>query len=102
MALKNPHPGRILKEQFLKEIGMSQNDIGKAIGVPPNRIHAIVKGARAVTVDTDLRLCRFLGLHDGHFMRLQVAYDTAKYKRQFGDEIAQIKPAKTLLQRNTP
>ena len=56
--IRNPHPGEILKEEFLREIGMSQNQLGHAIGVPGNRIHAIVNGTRSVTADTDLRLCK--------------------------------------------
>jgi addiction module HigA family antidote len=58
--LRNPHPGEILKEEFLNEIGMSQNQLAHAIGVPPNRVHAVVKGSRDITADTDLRLCKFL------------------------------------------
>ena len=54
--LRNPHPGEILKEEFLNEIGMSQNRLANAIGVPGNRIHAIVNGTRDITADTDLRL----------------------------------------------
>jgi len=61
-ALKNPHPGDILKHEFLQPTGLSQNRLAHAIGVPPNRIHSIVAGARSVTADTDLRLCRFFGL----------------------------------------
>jgi len=54
--LQNPYPGVILKEEFLNEIGMSQNQLAHAIGVPPNRIHTIVNGSRGITADTDLRL----------------------------------------------
>jgi addiction module HigA family antidote len=79
--LRNPHPGEILKEEFLNEIGMSQNQLGHAIGVPPNRIHAIVNGTRDITADTDLRLCKFFGLSEGYFLRLQNAYDTLEAKR---------------------
>jgi hypothetical protein len=46
--LRNPHPGEILKEEFLNPIGMSQNQLAHAIGVPGNRIHAIVNGTRAI------------------------------------------------------
>jgi antitoxin HigA-1 len=74
--LRNPHPGEILKEEFLNEVGMSQNQLAHAIGVPGNRIHAIVNGARAITGDTDLRLCKFFGLSEGYFLRLQNGYDT--------------------------
>jgi addiction module HigA family antidote len=80
--VRNPHPGEILKEEFLSEIGMSQNQLAHAIGVPGNRIHAIVKGTRDITADTDLRLCKFFGLSEGYFLRLQNAYDTleARYR----------------------
>ena len=58
--LRNPHPGEILKEEFLSAIGMSQNQLAHTIGVPGNRIHAIVNGTRAITGDTDLRTVRWL------------------------------------------
>jgi antitoxin HigA-1 len=80
--LRNPHPGGILKEEFLKGLGMSQNQLAHAIGVPGNRIHAIVNGTRNITGDTDLRLCKFFGLSDGYFLRLQNAYDTLEAKRR--------------------
>src|ERR1700676_360416 len=96
--LHNPHPGEILKEELLSEIGMSQNQLPHALGVPANRIHAIVKGTRDITADTDLRLCKFFGLAEGYFLRLQNAYDTLEAKRRVGGEVAQIKryePSKT-------
>jgi addiction module HigA family antidote len=80
--IRNPHPGEILKEEFLSEIGVSQNQLAQAIGVPGNRIHAIVNGTRDITADTDLRLCKFFGLTDGYFLRLQNAYDTLEAKRR--------------------
>ena len=80
--LRNPHPGEILKEEFLNAIGMSQNQLAHTIGVPGNRIHAIVNGTRAITGDTDLRLCKFFGLSEGYFLRLQNAYDTLEAKRR--------------------
>jgi addiction module HigA family antidote len=92
--LRNPHPGEILKEEFLNEVGMSQNQLAHAIGVPGNRIHAIVNGARAITGDTDLRLCKFFGLSEGYFLRLQNAYDTLEAKRRIATQLATIKPYK--------
>ena len=92
--LCNPHPGKILKEEFLSEIGMSQNHLAEAIGVPGNRIHAIVSGNRDISADTDLRLCRFFALSEGYFLRLQNAYDTLEAKRRIADQLARIEPYK--------
>ncbi|MFZ5836560.1 MAG: HigA family addiction module antitoxin [Pseudomonadota bacterium] len=90
--LHNPHPGEILKLEFLNELGMSQNRLAQSIGVPPNRIHAIVKGARDITADSDLRLCKFFGLSEGYFLHLQNAFDTLKAKRKIAPQVAKIKP----------
>jgi addiction module HigA family antidote len=92
--LHNPHPGEILKHEFLAEIDMSQNQLAHAIGVPGNRIHAIVNGTRDITADTDLRLCRFFRLSEGYWLRLQNSHDTMDAKRRIAPEIAKIKPYK--------
>ena len=92
--MRNPHPGEILKEEFLSEIDLSQNQLAQAIGVPGNRIHAIVNGLRDISADSDLRLCRFFGLTEGYFLRLQNAYDTLQAKRRISDQLAAIKPYK--------
>ena len=92
--LRNPHPGEILKEDFLREIAMSQNQLAQAIGVPGNRIHAIVSGTRDISADTDLRLCRFFGLSEGYFLRLQNAHDTLEAKRRIADQLSMIEPYK--------
>lgn len=90
--LKTPHPGEILKEEFLAETGLSQNALADALGVPRNRIHAIISGDRDITADTDLRLCRFFQLSEGYFLRLQNAYDTMEAKRKIAPQVAKIKP----------
>ena len=88
----NPHAGEILKYEFIDEAGISQNALAKAIAVPPNRIHAIVNGTRRITADTDLRLCKFFGLSEGYFLRMQSAYETMEAKREISDQIASIEP----------
>ncbi|GAB4244304.1 MAG: HigA family addiction module antitoxin [Stanieria sp.] len=90
--LHNPKVGEILKQEFLEEISMSQNALAKAIGVPSNRIHAIINGTRRVTADTDLRLCRFFGLSEGYFLRLQNAYEIMEAKRKLGKNLTEIQP----------
>lgn len=92
IAVRNRHPGEVLKQEFLNELGMSQNQLAHAIGVPPNRIHAIVNGTRDITADSDLRLCKFFGLSEGHFLRLQNAYDTLEAKGRIKTQLAKIKP----------
>jgi addiction module HigA family antidote len=95
-ALQNPHPGEILKTEFLDETGLSQNQLANAIGVPPNRIHAIVNGTRSVTADTDLRLSKFFGLSEGYFLRLQNGFDMLEAKRRVAKDVAKIKPYKAV------
>ena len=57
-------------------LGVSQYRLAKAIAVPASRISEIVAGRRAISADTDLRLCRFLGLSPGYWLRAQAAHDT--------------------------
>jgi addiction module HigA family antidote len=92
--IKNPHVGDILKQEFLEELGMSQNALARAINVPSNRIHAIIKGERSITADTDLRLCRFFGLSEGYFLRLQNSYQIMEAKRKLGEQLNLITPLK--------
>src|SRR4030043_1836933 len=85
-------PGEILLEEFLIPMGLSQYRLAKEIGVPAQRISEIVKGNRAVTADTDLRLCRFFGLSNGYWLRAQVAHDTEVAERKLGPELSKIRP----------
>lgn len=69
------HPGEVLQEEFLVPMGLSQNALGRALGVPPRRINEIVHGARRVTADTALRLARFFGSSPEFWLGLQMDYD---------------------------
>ena len=90
--LKNPHPGEILKLEFIYELDISQNRLADYIQVPRNRIHHIVKGERSITADTDLRLCAFFGLSDGYFLRLQNLYDMMEARNLIAKQLATITP----------
>ncbi|MCK6418320.1 MAG: HigA family addiction module antitoxin [Alphaproteobacteria bacterium] len=90
--LKNPHPGDILKEEFLDELDLSQNALAQAIAVPANRINEIIRGRRGITADTDLRLCRYFGLSEGYWLRLQNAYDLMEAHRSINRQIKAIRP----------
>lgn len=85
-------PGELLSEEFLKPMGISQYRLAKEIGVPAQRIGQIVLGRRAITADTDLRLCKFFGLSDGYWMRAQEAYDLEIARSKIGDQLRHIKP----------
>ena len=85
-------PGELLQEEFLLPLGVSQYRLAKAIGVPASRISEIVTGQRAISADTDLRLCRFLGLSPGYWLRAQAAHDTELASAELADELEQIQP----------
>jgi len=85
-------PGEMLTEEFLKPLKMSNYRLAKEIDVPAQRIGEIRAGRRAITADTDLRLCRFFGLSDGWWLRLQADYDTEVAKAVLAKTLAKIKP----------
>jgi antitoxin HigA-1 len=90
--LKPVTPGELLREEFLLPMGLSQYRLAKEIRVPAQRIGEIVAGRRAITADTDLRLCRFFGLSNGYWLRAQVAHDTEVAEDDLAEELAHIKP----------
>jgi addiction module HigA family antidote len=92
-ALLDPvTPGELLWEEFMVPMGLSRYRLAKEIGVPAPRIGDIVSGKRAVTADTDLRLCRFFGLSDGYWLRAQAAYDIEVTQRRLEPELRKITP----------
>jgi len=95
MRLKPVTPGELLLHEFLLPMGISQYRLAKQIGVPAQRIGQIVAGRRAITADTDLRLCRFFGLSNGYWLRAQAAYDTEKTAPALARSLARIKPWRT-------
>ena len=90
--IRNPHPGIILKEEFLDELELSMTKLAGAISVPTNRISAIVKGLRRITADTDLRLSKYFGLSEGYWLRLQNQFDLMEAKRVGKTSFRHIQP----------
>ena len=90
--LKAVTPGELLREEFLVPMGVTPYRLAKEIGVPAQRIGNIVAGKRAITADTDLRLCRFFGLSSGYWLRAQAAHDTEVAEVALAKTIAKIKP----------
>ena len=87
MARIRTHPGEILREEFLKPLDLSSNALALALRVPANRITAIVKGERAMTADTALRLARYFGTTAQFWMNAQAAHDLSKAERALGATI---------------
>ncbi|MEP6622411.1 MAG: HigA family addiction module antitoxin [bacterium] len=91
-TLKPVTPGELLLEEFLVPMQISQYRLAKELGVPAQRIGEIVAGKRAITADSDLRLCRFFGLSNGYWLRAQVAYDTEVAAKALAPVLRRIKP----------
>ena len=75
-------PGEMLKEEFLAEYGLSQNQLAKAVGISPNRIAEIVNNRRRITADTALRLGLYFGNSPEFWMNLQTHYDLKMARRK--------------------
>jgi addiction module HigA family antidote len=82
------HPGEILLEDFMKPLGLSQYRVALDIGVAPLRISQIVRGKRAITADTALRLARYFGTSAGIWLRLQARYDLELAEQRYGKQIS--------------
>jgi addiction module HigA family antidote len=89
------HPGEILREEFLKPIGMSPYALAKRLHVPPPRINDVVLERRGITVDTAVRLSRFFKTTEQFWLNLQNAYEVSRFKAERSAELDQIEPLKT-------
>src|SRR5690348_7892128 len=85
--LANITPGEILAEDFLKPMGLSQYRLAKDISVPPRRINEIVKGDRAITADTALRLGRYFKMSAQFWLNLQSHYDLEMAQGRLGQRL---------------
>jgi|SRR3970040_37386 addiction module HigA family antidote len=90
--LPNIHPGEVLREEFLKPMGISQNAMARAIGVPPRRINEIVLGKRRITADTALRLARAFSTSEQFWMGLQADYDLEEARKAADRSIRKVRP----------
>jgi len=91
--LPNIHPGEVLQEEFLTPMGISQNAVARAIGVPPRRINEIVLRKRAITADTALRLAHYFGTSEQFWMVLQASFDLEEARDKLGGRLKQLERA---------
>jgi addiction module HigA family antidote len=93
MAMKPPHPGGTIREEYLIPLGMSVNALAKALRISPTRLNDIVRGRRRITADSALRLARYFGTTPDLWMNLQSFYDLRMAQREDGKTIArQVRP----------
>jgi addiction module HigA family antidote len=88
------HPGEILAAEFLAPLEISQSALAIALRIPNQRVHELVHGRRAVTLDTAARLARFFGVSAGFWLNLQAQYDLEKAEDEglFARLAADIRP----------
>ena len=83
-TLPNIHPGEVLLQEFLEPLGISQNALARAAGVPPRRINEIVLGKRGISADTAIRLAGTLGVSERFWLGLQADYDLEEARHAIG------------------
>lgn len=81
------HPGEILRLEFLDPMGISQYRLAKDTSVPARRINEIVRGQRAISADTALRLSRYFGTSEQFWLNLQGRFDLETEKDRLGDRL---------------
>ena len=92
-------PGEVLRHNFMKPAGITQSALAHAIGVPPIRVSEIVRGMRAISADSAMRLARFFGTTPELWLNLQSQWELAKIGSATADKYSQIVP---LAKRSSP
>jgi len=90
--LPMPHPGEILKEEFLDPMGLSIYGLAKAIGISRSRLNDICHGRQGITVSIALRLGRYFDVDPQWFLNMQNKYDLETTREALRDALAEIKP----------
>jgi addiction module HigA family antidote len=85
------HPGEILREEFMRPLGLSSNALATAIGVTAARVNEIVRERRGISADTALRLARYFGTDAQSWMNLQQRYDLEFAKDALGASLGKIR-----------
>lgn len=86
------HPGEILREEFLTPMGITQYRLAQDLDVTEGRISEIVRGRRAITADTALRLAKYFGTSPEFWMRLQERYDLDTARVRVRADLKRVKP----------
>jgi addiction module HigA family antidote len=88
LKLKFPHPGEIIRSEFLAPLGITQYRLAIDLHIPHSRVTAIIHGRRSITPDTALRLSRYFGTSAEFWIGLQNEYDLRNTRASSGAAIA--------------
>lgn len=91
-GMRPVHAGEILREEYLKPLGMSATALAKVLGVTPARINDIIRERRGISADTALRLARYFGGDAQTWLNLQSTYELRLAETQLGDRLDAISP----------
>ena len=86
------HPGEILREEFLRPMGLSAYGLAKQLRVPAPRVNDIVLERRGISADTAVRLSRFFGTTEQFWLKLPAAYEINRVKSEHAADIEKITP----------
>ncbi|WP_375392975.1 HigA family addiction module antitoxin [uncultured Sphingomonas sp.] len=90
--LHNAHAGELLWREFMEPLGLSAEDVARAVRLPSDRIDSVVQGRRRVDGELDLRLARYFRMSEGFFLRLQDSYELLEARRALSGELDRIVP----------
>ena len=86
-AIQPPHPGEVLRKEYLEPLGITGNKLALALHVTAPRIAEIVTGKRGITTDTALRLAKCLNTRPEYWLNLQMQYDIAAVQKTIGERL---------------
>ena len=94
--LRNIHPGEVLKEEFLKPMGISVYRVSKETGLSQTRLSQVIKGKRRMSAETAVKLGKFFDMPPEFWMNLQSLYDIEDARKRFKKDIESIQSIKEL------
>ena len=96
IAAQHPpvHPGTILRQEFMEELGLTAYAIAKACRIPRSKLERIVRGELGISGDTAVRLGRYFGTSDRFWMNLQSTYEVMKARQVIGSALDEVEPLK--------
>jgi antitoxin HigA-1 len=90
------HPGTILRQEFMEELGLTPYAVAKACKMPRSKLERIVRGELGISGDTAVRLGRYFGMSDRFWMNLQATYEVMRARQTIGAKLDEVEPLKPI------